>query len=81
MAALNPVEYIILCFGTERSVASALGVNQSNVNRWKRKGRIPCRYHIPLLAIIKEREMPVSMEQLVLGVHLQPHEIRRLNKK
>jgi len=54
------VDRIIAKFGTQRALAAALGVDQSSVSGWRRRGSIPARRQAQLLEVAAARGIDLS---------------------
>ncbi|WP_353861442.1 carph-isopro domain-containing protein [Azospirillum formosense] len=51
---------IIGRFGTQTALADAIGVRQSAVAAWKRRGIIPARQQLRILEVARERGIPLE---------------------
>lgn len=57
---MNAVERIVQRFGGTRAMARALGVNASNVDRWRHLGRIPAKRQPLILELGQALDPPLQ---------------------
>lgn len=72
MVMLTPAAYAIQVFGGVARLAKALGTSMSTVSRWQLRrsdtpGMIPAPAQKKILAIARERKLPITAEDLILG--------------
>lgn len=84
MDKVSPAEYVITLFGGTRSLTRLLneqlpkkdkGLYPSTIQRWcegVNAGKIPSKYHDPLLAMADEQGLTLTPEILVRGASEKP---------
>jgi DNA-binding transcriptional regulator YiaG len=60
MAKVTQAERIIEKFGTQSALADALGIRQSAVAAWKKRGFIPARQQEEILRIARRRGINIG---------------------
>ncbi len=64
---IRAIDRIIGIFGTQRELARALGVDQSSVSGWRRRGSIPARRQARILEIAAERGLDLGPADFFAG--------------
>lgn len=64
---VHPARIVIETFGGVRATARALGRAQSSVSKWQQNGKIPTSMLTAILSVAKERGLPITAEDLVIG--------------
>lgn len=62
---MKELSKLISCFGSQRAIATALGLRKQAVSNWRRFG-IPDAQKWRLLVLARERGLPLSPEDLGL---------------
>ncbi|MDD4869332.1 MAG: P63C domain-containing protein, partial [Kiritimatiellae bacterium] len=57
---MNTSEEIITKFGTQKTLATALGIRQSNVSYWAKVGHIPSQWHAKIIELARFRGVNLS---------------------
>src|SRR2546430_2601049 len=63
----NPADRVIRRFGGQTVLARLLGRRQSTVEHWAATGRIPAQWHEPLMALARERGIPLEARDFMEG--------------
>jgi hypothetical protein len=61
-AMINTVADLIQVLGGTTAAAKLFGVNPPNVSNWKKAGRFPARYCLPVKELCQERGLEVNRE-------------------
>ncbi len=61
----NHVNRVVDKFGAQTRLASALGISQPAVNYWVHAGRIPAKWHAPILEAARERGIELAPADLL----------------
>ncbi|MGH7640196.1 MAG: inositol-3-phosphate synthase [Candidatus Dormibacteria bacterium] len=61
----SPAERVIRRFGGQSALALLVGRRQSTVEHWAQTGRIPAQWHQPLLALARQRGIPLEARDFV----------------
>lgn len=65
---LSPATYAARCFGSATKLAEAAGVSVSRVSRWRaEKGLIPSPHQARILAAARQRNLPLTADDLIGG--------------
>lgn len=72
MPYLSPAEYVIRFFGGVRKCARILGRSPGTVSKWKKRGLLPTKAQKEILTKIREEEIEIDVEGLIVGVSLDP---------
>lgn len=54
------VDRIVKKFGTQQALAAAINADQSTVAHWKKRGVIPARQQVAILAAAKARNIELT---------------------
>ena len=57
---MSIVDRIVKKFGTQSALADAISADQSTVAHWKKRGVIPARQQVAILAAAKERGIELT---------------------
>ncbi len=68
----SSIDRIIASFGTQRELAAALGLDQSSISGWRRRGSIPARRQVQILALSAERGLDISPADFFGGAADRP---------
>ncbi len=60
------IKEIISKFGGQAALANLVGVNQSAVAYWVKRGSIPPKWHMSLLGLAKERTISLEVDDLII---------------
>ncbi|HEV2124891.1 MAG TPA: Cro/CI family transcriptional regulator [Chloroflexota bacterium] len=62
---MNAAAHVIEQFGSQSALARALGINQSTVQHWAKKGQIPSWRYDQILAAARELGIPLERRELL----------------
>jgi hypothetical protein len=65
---MRDVSEIVTALGGAAIVAPRFGLSIKAVEMWERRGGIPGRWHLPILMLAAEKEVPLSPSDLSEGV-------------
>lgn len=54
-------------FETIRELGAALGASDEAMLKWRQRGRVPYRLHLPMLQLASERGIKLTADDLVLS--------------
>ena len=61
------IKEVISKFGGQTALANLVGVNQSAVAYWVKRGSFPSKWHAPLLDLANKHAIPLEADDLIIG--------------